>query len=391
MNGLELAAIGSAGVYLLLLIVKAILAARYRRNFPVSKPSRGEGVAIAQAILSGDPLLEDRLRQVVAELDQARFLWLVDTDDPEAQRIGRKLASELPANFEVLEIEPAPTGVNPKLWKLEKAKAALEEEILVILDDDTLLPRASLGALVAGLDRAAVTTGLPRYYEDGKWPSRLLCQFVANNAATTYLSLATYLPPVTLNGMTWATRKESLERFDLFQPILRCLTDDFAVARQVIGGGGRIEQSPLPQKLQTTVEGPGHYLRLMHRWFLFATLLLRKQKAGFAALITLLHGLPPILLWVALVSSVAAPSKIAMVIAVNLLVARAAILWLLQRSIYGERLYVPLFSEVSELLQPLHLLHASVWRRIRWRTRHYRVVADDDFRPVEPRAPGARQ
>ena len=159
----------------------------------------------------------------------------------------------------------------------------------------------------------------------------------------------------------------------------------------MVAGGGGIEQSPLPQKLQTTVEGPGHYLRLMHRWFLFATLLLQKQKAGFAALITLLHGLPPMLFWLALVAGIAAASKIAIVVAVNLLVARAAILWLLQRSIYGERLYVPLFSEVSELLQPLHLLHASIWRRIRWRTRHYRVVADDDFRPVEPRRPGVRQ
>ncbi len=60
---------------------------------------------------------------------------------------------------------------------------------MVILDDDTILPPASLGALVAGLERAEVTTGLPRYYEDGRWPSRLLAQFVANNAATTYLSL----------------------------------------------------------------------------------------------------------------------------------------------------------------------------------------------------------
>ncbi len=182
--------------------------------------------------------------------------------------------------------------------------------------------------------------------------------------------------------MTWATRKESLERFGLFQPVLRCLTDDFAVARQVIGGGGKIEQSPLPQQLQTTVEGPGHYLRLMHRWFLFATLLLQKQKASFAALITVLHGLPPLLLWATLITAAAAWSPTGAAIAAGLLFGRAIVLVVLQRKIYGERLYVPIFSEASEMLQPLHLLHAGVWRRIRWRTRHYRVVADDDFRPV---------
>ena len=382
-TGLEIASLALAAVYLLLLAGKALLAARYARSYPPSEPSRGAGVAIAQAILSGDPLLESRLRANALELDQARFLWLADTDDPEARRLCAKLRQELPAvAIEVLVIEPAPGGVNPKLWKLDRARLAAAEQIFVVLDDDTLLPRASLGALVAALQRAEVATGLPRYHEDGRWPSRLLCQFVANNAAMTYLSLADLLPPVTLNGMTWAARRSSLERFGLFQPILRCLTDDFAVARQVIAGGGRIEQTPLPQHLETTVEGGGHYLRLMHRWFLFATLLLKKQQALFAALIGLLHGLPPVLLALALIFAAVAASVPAAVTALALLLCRAAILALLQRKIYGAVLYRPLFSELSELLQPLHLLHATLWRRIRWRTRRYQVIADDDFRPV---------
>lgn len=382
MSPLEAWAASLAAVYLLLLAGKAVLAARYAARFPAAPPSGGQGVAIAQAILSGDPLLESRLRQNALELPEAHFLWLTDTDDAEGRRVCHLLAKELPAKIGVFEIEAAPAGVNPKLWKLERAKGAFAEEILVILDDDTLLPRESLGALVAGLERATVSTGLPRYHEDGRWPSRLLCQFVANNAATTYLALADFLPPVTLNGMTWAIRTSSLEKYGLFAPILRCLTDDFAVARQVIGGGGSIEQSPLPQHLETTVEDGRHYLRLMHRWFLFASLLLKQQKAAFAALITLLHGLPPLLLWAALATAAAAASGISTAAAAALLLLRATILALLQRKIYGARLYLPLFSEVSELLQPIHLLHAAVWRRIRWRTRHYRVVADDDFRPA---------
>jgi ceramide glucosyltransferase len=39
-------------------------------------------------------------------------------------------------------------------------------------------------------------------------------------------------------------------------------------------------------------------------------------------------------------------------------------------------------SVVSELLQPLHMLHALVSRRIVWRTRRYLVRANDDFRAV---------
>ena len=378
----SIAAAVVAATYLSLLVLKGFLAIRYARAFEKPAPSRGQGVAIAQAILSGDPLLASRLRANAEELPEAHFLWLVDTDDGEGQAICRRLRDSLPTRIEVIEVEPAPPRTNPKLWKLERAKNAFTEAVLVILDDDTRLPQASLGALVEGLDRAAVTTGLPRYFEDGRWPSRLLCQFVANNAAGTYLALPAFLPPITLNGMTWAIRKESLARFGLFEPILRCLTDDFAVARQVIAGGGRIEQSPLPQELQTTVEDGRHYLRLMHRWFLFATLLLREQKAGLAALITVLHGLPPLLLWLVLALwGGSGDGRFGLVLLV-VLVLRAVVLAAVQQQIYGSRLYRPFFSEISELLQPLHLLHASLVRRIRWRTRYYQVVADDDFRPV---------
>jgi ceramide glucosyltransferase len=34
---------------------------------------------------------------------------------------------------------------------------------------------------------------------------------------------------------------------------------------------------------------------------------------------------------------------------------------------------------LSELLQPLHLLHAALYRNIRWRTRRYRVRDNDRF------------
>ncbi|UXI67120.1 hypothetical protein [Tahibacter amnicola] len=40
---------------------------------------------------------------------------------------------------------------------------------------------------------------------------------------------------------------------------------------------------------------------------------------------------------------------------------------------------MPLLSVLAELLQPLHLLHAAVVRRIRWRSRHYRVFDNDRF------------
>ena len=45
-------------------------------------------LTIAQAILSGDPLLESRLEANLKSLSQQRFLWLIDEDDSEGRRIA---------------------------------------------------------------------------------------------------------------------------------------------------------------------------------------------------------------------------------------------------------------------------------------------------------------
>jgi ceramide glucosyltransferase len=54
----------------------------------------------------------------------------------------------------------------------------------------------------------------------------------------------------------------------------------------------------------------------------------------------------------------------------------------LQRALYDRPLHAPLSSLLSELLQPFHLLHSLVWRRIVWRTRRYRVHSDRSFEAV---------
>ena len=55
-----------------------------------------------------------------------------------------------------------------------------------------------------------------------------------------------------------------------FAPIAGQLCDDYALASLVKQHGGTIRQGITPQYLQTTVAGPSQYVRLMHRWFLFA-------------------------------------------------------------------------------------------------------------------------
>src|SRR5262249_22564537 len=160
---------------------------------------------------------------------------------------------------------------------------------------------------------------------------------------------------------------------------------------RVMQTGGTIRQTPYPQFVATSVRDFRHYRAVMHRWFLFALLLLREQPAGWTLAITLLHGLPPLLLWTLLLwtmtlglattSMSTAPASLAPAArlaeaAVALLLAlllRAAALIAVQRRLTGRSRHSPILSIVSELLQPLHLLHALVSRRIVWRTRRYLV------------------
>lgn len=391
----------AAAGYLGLQAGKTVAALRAASRAPAAVEPSDEAirrVVVVQPILSGDPGLEDALRDNLLSLAGARFVWPVDEDDAEGRRVvdrivrsrgsiatsapggdrpDRSTGSISPApRVEVRLCPPAPDGVNPKLAKLQPAlEDCAADEVLLVLDDDTRLPRASLGALLGGLDRATLATGLPAYLP-GRTPwARLVEQFVDNNAALTYLPMA----PVTINGMCWAMRVADLRALGGFTPILRNLTDDLAVAGAVQRSGGTICQTASPHWITTTVDSPGHYVRLLHRWMLFANLLLRRQPPGTVAAISVLHGTHPNLLWAVLVGSVRShrPGPL-----VALLGGRWLLLQVVHRRIYGRSLHAPLPSLVSELVQPAHLGHGAVQRTIRWRTRTYRVRSDDDFSPV---------
>ncbi len=390
-----LAAVG----YLALQATKAAITLRRASRAPAAvEPGEAEigKVVVVQPILSGDPGLEDALRDNLLSLDGARFCWLVDADDAEAQRVvarivrsnglsresGPKPAQTVRSNdssnprVDVHLCPPAPDGINPKLAKLQPAlDAAADDEVFLVLDDDTRLPRASLGALLGGLATHTLATGLPAYLPGATPWARLVEQFVDNNAAMTYLTL----DPVTINGMTWAMRVSDLRALGGFTPILRHLTDDLAVAGAVLRTGGTICQTASPQWITTTVDSPGQYVRLLHRWMLFASLLLRRQPLRTVAAISVLHGTHPNLLWAVLVGTVRERRPWLLL---TVLGGRAVLLRRVQRRIHGRSLHRPGFSLASELAQPLHLGHGAVQRTIRWRTHTYRVVSDDDFREV---------
>ena len=366
------ALLGLAAGYLLLLGAKALLAWRAagRPALPPRAGTRGRTV-IAQAILSGDPALESMLGANLAALPGVRWHWLVDEDDVEARVVADQLRARHPAaGLRVTLLPPPPAGMNPKLFKLAAAEHEWEEgDILVVLDDDTLLPPATLEAMVGALEAGAdVATGLPHYFAAENAAGAMLAQFVNDNAALTYLPFS----PRTLNGMGYALRVRTLRALGGFAPLRGRLTDDLAVAEAVRARGGRIAQLAATLRVRTTVAGTGHYLRLMHRWFFFARLLLAKQPLGWAAAITVLHAAPPLAL-----GALAALGTRR--VALGTLAARALVLGTVQRRVLGRVEYRPLRSELSEVIQPLHLLHALLRRRIQWRRRTYRVESNEAF------------
>lgn len=370
-------------LYTLVLLGKAAFALRYVEATPPLPAAAAPVTTVLQPILGGDPALSEVLESNLRALPHCHFVWLIDEDDPVAQQVADTLRAHHPhVVIDCLRLPPAPTGHNPKIHKLHIAAPRVTTPHLVVLDDDTHLPASTLTELLARLHHDDLATGLPCYLDDGRFASRLLAQFVNNNAALTYLPSLLASPPASINGMGYALRTDALARMGGFAPLARHLTDDLAVALALRASGGSIHQSSAPLYVRTSVRDLQHYTQLLHRWFLFALLLLDRQPPALRAQIVLLHGVPPLLLAAACTAAIAAASPLGGTALAALFVVRGTVLARLQRRLTATSRHRALLSVLAELLQPLHALHALLQRRIRWRTRHYRVRANDDFEPV---------
>ncbi|MCC5064700.1 glycosyltransferase [Xanthomonas campestris] len=369
--------------YLAMLMLRALGALWIvQRRAAVQVPAGTQAeVAILQPILGGDAHLQQVLAANLQALPHAQFVWLLDADDAAGNAAAATLVAQHPGvRIARITVPPAPPGINPKAWKLHHALPQVEAPITLILDDDAQLSSAALALLLHDLAHADLVTALP-YYQDGSTlAGRLLAQFVNNNAALTYLGWLPWAAPLTINGMCYAGRTQQLQAWGGFAPLLDQLTDDLAFAAHVRAQGGRLWQSTAPVAMRTALPDLASYVRQMHRWMLFALLLLRRQRPAVKLAIGALHGLPPWLLIATLLSACLQPGALSFAAVAGLLTVRAAVLCLLQWRTTGASRHRPLLSLAAECLQPLHLLHAALVRTIRWRTRRYRVLPDGRFR-----------
>ncbi len=355
---------------------------------------RFAGVDILQPIRSGDPSLGDALSASLRTLAHcgARLHWLIDHDDSQAAEIVRATltAQSSFASRVVVSSHPTcPLGVNPKLFKLDRALANCGGEVVLVLDDDARLPTASLDALLQTLFATSnsdshppvIATALPAYLPAQGLGARLLARFVNDNAVLTYLPPRLRERTPTLNGMCWAIRREALLAIGGFKPKLGHLTDDLAMAQSVLAAGGRIEQRSEPVWMRTTLPDLRSYARQMHRWMLFARLLLHSQPWRSQWRIVTGYGLPMLLPTFALTIFALAPSWFGGALLAFGEFAYVVGRYRLQRTCAGPTTakIEPLLSIAVALLLPLHTLHAWIDRRIQWRSHRYRVHASDDF------------
>ncbi|HEY4389643.1 MAG TPA: glycosyltransferase [Ktedonobacteraceae bacterium] len=354
-------------------------------------------VSILQPILSGDPTLVVCLEQNLQLLSnyQLEYIWLVDSNDYEGQRICLELMQRYPRrNVQLILVSPPGDQMNPKMVKLIAGARVAQGEIICVLDDDTMLPDYGLEECLPYLDQPGVglAFGLPYYVNFSNLWSGLVAYFVNSNSLLTYIPYTLLTEPFTINGMFYAMKRKTLQEVGGFTGLEKTLADDFAIAQRIREHGLRLIQTPLRHGISTQVDNPRSYRRLIQRWFIFP----RESLMRYLSLREqcILYGLAlfPVFLPLFLVLSLLLrPSRtkvvfVALYFGYDISIFTHFNHWYLHNaSPLDTAWYVPLLR----LLTPLQLLVALLSpQRIHWRGNLIRVEKGGCFRIVQHRTNG---
>ena len=363
-----------AGAYVVLTAVRFALTLSWfrRRPAPCVTADASADVTVLQPILSGDPTLAATLAANQAAHPKARFLLLVDDDDPEGQRIAAPLSRS--AATSVAVGPPPRPGENPKVAKLARAFPLVSTPFFAVLDDDTVLPAGALTEAISALEGGAhLATGLPWYNPTGNIWSGLLAAFVNGSALITYPAASAAHRQRTINGMFYLGRTDELRALGGFDRMRGELIDDYAMAKLYLDAGHRIVQTAIVHPISTTVTGPAHYARMMRRWMIFGLRYMRENRSVFT--LGIIGGptlLPPLMLVAGLL---AGPTTLAAALTV-LAVKTLATAWL--HAAVHNRAPSPADAAlqlVADVLTPFHLAAALIRPdRLTWRSRSIRLT-----------------
>jgi ceramide glucosyltransferase len=374
-------------------LLKHLLVVRFFRG-PIPFPRQPVTlVSILQPILSGDPTLAAGLQQnlMMQTGYPLEFLWLVDEDDDEAQRICRDLLARHPEKCARLILLPPPgTRQNPKMVKLIAGTRQASGDVFCILDDDTCLPDFGLETCLPYLDQPGIglAFGLPYYVSFGNFWSRLVAYFVNSHSLMNYIPYAMWTEPVTINGMFYAIRQQVFEKIGGFDGLENTLADDFAVARRMREHGYRLAQTPLRHAISTWVASPRSYFSLIQRWFIFPRESIMRHLSGREQLLFYSMALVPVFFpWLALSVSILIPGlwpiTLLYFLYSYLVFAHFNMAYLRQSSPWGHSYWVTLIS----LLLPAQILAALLApQRINWRGHIMQAEPGGSFQFVQRRS-----
>lgn len=370
------------GLYLTILAFKTLLTIfAPKQKLIEGEPIDLSQVTIVQPILSGDLTLEETLTYNLHSNPDVNYLWLIDNNDITAQELTSALKKDFEhINIQILSYPNCPDKINPKVFKLNKGIKKVLTDYVIVLDDDAMLNSETLEDLIVNLKDNDLTTGLPVYKDNDNFWCKLMTQFVNNNSAMTYLPLLWFWKPISINGMCYAMKLETIQKLGYFESILSYLADDLSLALIMKEKGMKLFQSRKHVLLQTNIEDSFRYMNLMHRWFLFAKLLLKNHSLKENITITILHGLPPLMLWMIVLYSI---RDVHYIILPLFLILRLLMIKIVQKVIFkNNNLYQYGYSLLAELMQPYHLFQAFVKNTIIWRTHVYKVESNERFYEV---------
>jgi ceramide glucosyltransferase len=291
----------------------------------------------------------------------------------------------------VLLTARAEEGCSPKIHKLIIGAAEAQGEVIVVLDDDTILPVGGLAQTTRELaeSRVGLVFGLPYYGCFLNIWSSMLAAFVNAHSLLTYIPPSFFIPPFTINGMFYGCRREALESVGGFDTLRHGLCDDFTVAQLFIKAGWTLKQMSLRHEIRTFVRDRAHYMGVMRRWLVFPQVSIMRQLScrdlvWFHGLIMLPTVLPLLIVLVGVFCGTMSGLVLvaAFLVVDTLLAACINRLWLFQIT---PRWRLPLLA-LSRVLLPIHFaLSMTGKRQINWRGHVMNVTADGRFRIVQRR------
>lgn len=364
--------------FLLIFILRLVLSLKYFKKFD-SFPKKildETKYTIVQPILSGDPRLEEDLRENLKNIEAMKFIWLIDKSDLEAQRISREILKEEDYNkrVKVFEIDDVPQEINPKTFKLNFSLDYIESEYTIILDDDSVIDKKYLNELADyEKEEEYIATGIAYNYGNRNIYSKLLAAFVNSNSFMSYFTMAELQENKSINGMFYILRTEILRKYAAFEEIKYFLCDDLALAGLMLEKNVKIIQTRVFCNVRTSIVSLRKYILQMKRWLLFSKIYMMKNFSFKFFIFILLPTILPIIM---LLSSIILGRKYLLLILIIFFL-KSFIMYFYRYYILkmGDELSSILYEFLNDLVLPLIFIYTLTTAPvIIWRNKKIRVV-----------------